>query len=1151
MSVAVQSTAWLRCYEPRPDASGRIVCFGPAGGAASFFRGWSRHAPADVEVWALAYPGRERRIDEPPLERMEDLADAITGVLAPRIDRPTVLFGHSMGASVAYEVTRRLEARDGPAPAGLVVSARRGPCHQRACPDDTAGLTDAEILGRLRALGGTAAEVLDDPAMHELIVPPCRTDFELLGHYRPQPAPPIGTPLAVVHGDRDPAVPAAEVRSWTQASRHAAGTHVFPGEHFFCVHHEAALVAYVAALLRGEPGAEPAIVKPRRFVRRPAGEPAPAPAYHERRVAFDGDPLAAAVALAESSTLPNVLYERRGTVSWAEGTRVETELAGDDPPLQHTRAMLAQLELTGWRAYGWAGFDLAHALHGTGDVPAGTPLVRLLIPDREVRLGDGTALLRARDPGDLARLAERLSGLAAGAPPANLARPASARPAPSLRSDAAGDYLAAVGAAVADIRAHRLEKVILSRVVEVTEPIDLAASYLTGRRANDPARSFLLSLGDLRAAGFSPEIVVRVTADGLVTTQPLAGTRALQGDDLGDCARRDELEHDTKEVFEHAISVRLAAGELAAVCAPSSVRIEQFMEVEERGSVQHLASRLTGRLARPHTGWDAFAALFPAVTASGIPKAAACALIAELEPEPRGIYSGAVLAVDADGTIDAALVLRTIFQQDGRTWLRAGAGIVADSSPERELEETHEKLRSVAPHLVRRATTNGHGLSTGGGPARPAADVRRPDVEVLGIGFGPANLALAIALREEGGPAARFVERQPQFGWHRGMLLDDATMQVSFLKDLATMRNPVSDFSFVTYLHEQGRLVDFINHKTLFPLRIEFHAYLSWAAARFPEEVDYGHEVVDVRPLRDGDDVDAFDVVAAGADGARSVTRTRDVVVAAGLEPMLPAGIEPGERIWHTAQLLPGAERMRASGARARRFVVVGAGQSAAEAVAYLHREFDQTEVCSVFARYGYSPADDSPFANRIFDPAAAELFHGAPEGLKAMLMAYHRNTNYSVVDGELIEQLYREHYRERVIGRERLRMLNTSAVHSCVPARDGVDVVIESLAGGDRETLRADAVIFATGYRSRDTLATLGAAGALCARDPRGLPLVRRDHSIELTVPARASVYVQGATEHAFGLTSTLLSMTAVRAGEIAAAIAAARVREPAAAPS
>ena len=413
MSVAVQSTAWLRCYEPRPDASGRIVCFGPAGGAASFFRGWSAHAPADVEVWALAYPGRERRIDEPPLERMEDLADAITGVLAPRIDRPTVLFGHSMGASVAYEVTRRLEARDGRAPAGLVVSARRGPCHQRACPDDTAGLTDAEILGRLRALGGTAAEVLDDPAMHELIVPPCRTDFELLGHYRPQPAPPIGTPLAVVHGDRDPAVPAAEVRSWTQASRHAAGMHVFPGEHFFCVHHEAALVAYVAALLRGEPGAEPAIVKPRRFVRRPAGEPAPAPAYHERRVAFDGDPLAAAVALAECSTLPNVLYERRGAVSWAEGTRVETEVAGDDPPLQHTRAMLAQLELTGWRAYGWAGFDLAHALHGTGGVPAGTPLVRLLIPDREVRLDDGTALLRARDPGDLARLAERLRCAAA------------------------------------------------------------------------------------------------------------------------------------------------------------------------------------------------------------------------------------------------------------------------------------------------------------------------------------------------------------------------------------------------------------------------------------------------------------------------------------------------------------------------------------------------------------------------------------------------------------------------------------------------------------------------------------------------------------------------------------------------------------------
>src|SRR3954463_12248217 len=109
--------------------------------------------------------------------------------------------------------------------------------------------------------------------------------------------------------------------------------------------------------------------------------------------------------------------------------------------------------------------------------------------------------------------------------------------------------------------------------------------------------------------------------------------------------------------------------------------------------------------------------------------------------------------------------------------------------------------------------------------------------DVVGVGFGPSNLALAIAIDEHNRGAGEpvsglFLERQPRFGWHRGMLIDDATMQVSFLKDLVTLRNPTSDYSFLCFLREQGRLIDFLNQKTLFPLRVEFHEYFEWAAAR-------------------------------------------------------------------------------------------------------------------------------------------------------------------------------------------------------------------------------------------------------------------------------------------------------------------------------
>jgi salicylate synthase len=235
----------------------------------------------------------------------------------------------------------------------------------------------------------------------------------------------------------------------------------------------------------------------------------------------------------------------------------------------------------------------------------------------------------------------------------------------------------------------------------VEHPIDIIGTYAVGRRANSPARSFLFSLDDRCAAGFSPETVVEVTNNGIVRTQPLAGTRARTGTPETDNALRTELLRDSKEIFEHAISVKVAYDELINLCGDSVVEVTEFMVVCERGTVQHLASSVRGKLDDAQDAWDAFAALFPAVTASGVPKQSAYSVIRELESTERGLYSGAVVAYDSDGSMDAALILRTVFQQDGRTWLRAGAGIVEQSRPERELTETCEKLSSVARHLVR------------------------------------------------------------------------------------------------------------------------------------------------------------------------------------------------------------------------------------------------------------------------------------------------------------------------------------------------------------------------------------------------------------------------------------------------------------------
>ncbi|MBH1938656.1 lysine N(6)-hydroxylase/L-ornithine N(5)-oxygenase family protein [Streptomyces sp. AV19] len=422
--------------------------------------------------------------------------------------------------------------------------------------------------------------------------------------------------------------------------------------------------------------------------------------------------------------------------------------------------------------------------------------------------------------------------------------------------------------------------------------------------------------------------------------------------------------------------------------------------------------------------------------------------------------------------------------------------------------------------------------------SRVLPDDAPPVHDLIGIGFGPSNVAMAIAIGEHNARVgrretvtARFFEQQPRFGWHRGMLIDDATMQVSFLKDLVTLRNPASEFSFLCYLKSKGRLIDFINHKNLFPLRVEFHDYFEWAAAKVDGMVSYGHEVVGVTPVvRDGA-VEYLDVTVRSGEGLE-VHRARNLVIGTGLRPVMPEGVERGDRVWHNSELLKKVDGLE--GAPPSRFVVVGAGQSAAENVAYLHHRFPRAEICAVFSRYGYSPADDSGFANRIFDPEAVDEYFAAPENVKNRLMDYHGNTNYSVVDIDLIDDLYRQMYREKVLGTERLRFLNVSRLAGVEETPDKVRATVKYLVTGEETLLDADVVVFATGYSPADPLGLLGEVADHCLRDDEGRVRVERDYRVATDPGLRCGIYLQGGTEHTHGITSSLLSNTAIRVGEI-----------------
>lgn len=407
----------------------------------------------------------------------------------------------------------------------------------------------------------------------------------------------------------------------------------------------------------------------------------------------------------------------------------------------------------------------------------------------------------------------------------------------------------------------------------------------------------------------------------------------------------------------------------------------------------------------------------------------------------------------------------------------------------------------------------------------------QPILDLVGVGFGPSNLALAIAVLEHNNDpevtrpiTAEFVEVKNEFGWHTGMLIPGATMQISFLKDLVTQRNPTSEFSFVNYLTERGRLTEFINYQTFFPTRLEFHDYLTWAASRVEATVHYGSRVTAVDE-RDG----IFGVDVSGSQQRR--LRARNVVVAGGLSAQLPPGVTGSARQMHNHNFLHDLEQLPSR--KHNRYVVVGAGQSAAEVAAYLHDQSPGNEVHGVFAKYGYSPADDSPFANRVFDPDAVDDFYAADPGVRRQLINYHRATNYSAVDLPLIEDLYAREYAERVAGQRRLFLRGASSVNKTEEDDDGVRVHILHHPTGDVDEIDCDAVIYATGFQPASLRGILGELYHNVVLVD-GQPAVTRDYRLATEPPTAGGLYIQGNTEHTHGLTSSLLSNIAVRSGEI-----------------
>ncbi len=220
------------------------------------------------------------------------------------------------------------------------------------------------------------------------------------------------------------------------------------------------------------------------------------------------------------------------------------------------------------------------------------------------------------------------------------------------------------------------------------------AIYRALRSVNPSPYMYYLHLGDFYIVGASPELLVRVE-DDIVSNHPIAGTRRRGKDATEDLALEEELKHDKKECAEHIMLVDLGRNDIGRISEPGTVEITQLMDLERYSHVMHLVSHVQGKLRAGLSQFDALRSCFPAGTVSGAPKIRAMQIIAELEREKRGPYAGAVGYFDFSGNLDTAIAIRTVIIKDNTAYIQAGAGIVADSIPEREYQESLNKAQAL------------------------------------------------------------------------------------------------------------------------------------------------------------------------------------------------------------------------------------------------------------------------------------------------------------------------------------------------------------------------------------------------------------------------------------------------------------------------
>lgn len=412
--------------------------------------------------------------------------------------------------------------------------------------------------------------------------------------------------------------------------------------------------------------------------------------------------------------------------------------------------------------------------------------------------------------------------------------------------------------------------------------------------------------------------------------------------------------------------------------------------------------------------------------------------------------------------------------------------------------------------------------------------------ETLGIGFGPAAIAIAAALQEaldDGNVVGRtcFFERQDEIAWQPGLLLRNTDIQHHFLRDLSTPRNPRSPFTFVNYLKEHDRLFEFgelaLGAAGGAVSRLEWSDYVRWAGNLLSPWARLGETVLDICPRGD---TRGFEITATSG-----VFTARNVVLACGRAPRVPASLYglSSRALAHSSDYLSAVARRASGGQAPQRIVVVGSGQSAIEVTCDLHERYPTAQIEVIHRGPGFQHVDLSQFSNGLFHPAAVDEFHGLSSQRRRELLGELRPLNYSVVDAQAADTLYRRLYEDNVVGHKRVTFHTFADIVAAGESRRSILLAIHNKHTARQTVIKADFVVSCTGFQIKGLPDCARGLIESVKFDSGDAPIVDRDYRVALDPTIDGRLFLAGLAEHTHGIgDGASFSSVAVRAERISA---------------